>query len=63
MNFISLNSNWKFELNKSIGKKGIVPGRPNLETGPPPFPPPMAHRPIPATTGDEVGQGVTGEEA
>jgi hypothetical protein len=34
-----------------------------LETGASfPFSPLPAHRPIPAITGDEVGQGVAGEE-
>jgi hypothetical protein len=39
-------------------------GRPKSKTGASsPLSPTMAHRPIPATTGDEVGQGVAGEEA
>jgi hypothetical protein len=45
MNFINLNSNWKFELNKSIGKKKCAlflwaeTGRPKSEMGLlPPFP-------------------------
>jgi hypothetical protein len=71
MNFISLNSNWKFELNKSIGKKkrycssGKKPAGPNRKHGllPSPLSPSMAYRPIPATTDNEVGQGVVGEEA
>jgi hypothetical protein len=70
MNFISLNSNLKFELNKSMRKKKKAlflwgeTGPPNLEIGLlPTFPPSMARRLIPATTGDEVGQGVAGEEA
>jgi hypothetical protein len=70
MNFICLNSNWKFDLNKSIGKKKKAlflwaeTSQPNLETGLlTPFTPPMVHWPILATTGDEVGPGVAREEA
>jgi hypothetical protein len=70
MNFISLNSNWKFELNRSIEKQKealflwVKTGQPNSETWLlPPFPLPIAHWTIPSTTGDEVGQGVAGEEA
>jgi hypothetical protein len=32
MNFISLNSNWKFELNKSIGKKEALLCSKNIQT-------------------------------
>jgi hypothetical protein len=70
MNFISLNSNWKFEWNKSIGKTEMAlflwakTGEPKSETGASsPLSPPTARRLILATTGDEVRQGVAWEEA
>jgi hypothetical protein len=70
MNFISMNSNWKFELNKSIEKRKIAlflwakTGQPKSETGASsPLFPPMARQSIPANTGDEVGQGVAGDKA
>jgi hypothetical protein len=53
MNFISLNSNSKFELNKSIGQK-----RKRHSSSPL-----TARRPISATTGNKVRQGVARVEA
>jgi hypothetical protein len=57
-------------LNKLIGKRKMVlflqdeTSRPKSKTGASsPLSPLIAHRPIPVTTGDEVGQGVAGEEA
>jgi hypothetical protein len=69
MNFITLNSNWKFELNKSIGKRKMTPflwaetDRPMSKTrASSPLSPSMAHRLIPATT-DDMEQGLVGEVA